>query len=219
MRSAFFTILFLILSAACFAQAVSDQKEAERIYKQAKEDDRISRLYFAEAEKCRTLLKMRSYADAEISCGKAVKLAEQFPTGRNLEKSTAYEYHGIAQLNQNRPEEALVDFDKARIAGKRPENDADLGDNYFLTAQAHYLAHRPDKAREFLNKAESTIRAAFVEIDNDEIRWPYPKRIKKILETHIALLKNEGLTAEAAKMESRRDEFVKEFAKYLNEEN
>lgn len=215
----FLAICVLSFAGICVGQTVLSQKEAERLHKLSIEETRISKLYFAEIDKCRTLLAVGSFVDGETVCGKAAAIAEKFPAGRKLEKSSAYTYTGIAQLRQEKTEAALANFEKAMTIANRSDDDADKGDLYFLIGQAHYQADRTEKAREFYSKAEATIRAAFVHIEDDEIRGFYPKRIRRILNAHIALLEDNALRDEAVKMQKRLEDFEKEFAKYLEDEN
>jgi len=222
-----FLVLFLFILAApvCFGQTVTNQKEAEKIYKDSLEENKNAKAYYAEDEKCRVLLRMKSYADAEISCKRAVAFAEKLPQRRYLDKATAYERLGIAFLGQQKADGAILYFNKALEArGSKPDaaanasdaGDSEIGDLYFLIGQANHLSGKIDQARESYTKAENIYRAAFKHYaDTPEVAGDIPPVIKNILETHLVLVENAGLKEEAEKIKQRLALFTKEFAEFL----
>lgn len=217
MRVFILSLFFLIALPVSFSQTVADQKEAERLYRASVEDTKYARLYFDEDEKCRTLLRMGSYADAEVSCQRALNYVEKLPAARAMEKYSAYKSVGIALLWQKKSDEAIVCFNKALEAGKTKldDTDSETAEIYFRLGQANHLAGKTAGAREYYTKAENSYRAAFKKIGDSEIAGFYPPRIKSILETHLSLLENYGTKDEAEKMRQHLAEFMKEFAKFL----
>jgi tetratricopeptide (TPR) repeat protein len=215
-------LLMLTLSQICLGQVILNQKEAERIARESAQEMKISKQYFTAHDKCRELMKQKNHAQAEVSCRLAVTLAEKLPNSRSMEKHSAYKWLGYSLVWQQKSEEAIPILEKSLEVAKihLDETDAETGEVYFLIGQANQLLRRIKIASDFYIKAEKVYRTAFVEIGgvkvgDDEIRSPYPRAIKNILEAHLILLKNAELVDDAAKVEKRLAETKVEFAKFL----
>jgi tetratricopeptide (TPR) repeat protein len=220
LKLAFLTLTF---SSFCFGQAILDQKEAERIARESAQEMKISKQYFATHDKCRNLMRQQNYTQAEVSCRLSVSLAEKLPKSRSMEKHSAYKWLGYSLLWQQKSEEAIPILDKSlEVASDRlSETDAETGEVYFLLGQANHFLGKVQTASDFYTRAERVYRAAFVEIgsanvEGDEIRSPYPRAIKNILEAHLLLVENANLKEEATKIKQRLSELKKEFSKYLD---
>jgi tetratricopeptide (TPR) repeat protein len=120
-------------------------------------------------------------------------------------------------LRQDKAKEAIQNFEKSLEVAKTviDNTDSETGEVYFFISQANYVLGETQKALDFCRKAENTFRAAFIKIDDDEIRGYYPKSIQRIIEAQIIMLENSDRLEEAAKVKLSLDEFKKEFAKYL----
>jgi len=215
-------LLTLTFSQIYFGQEILDQKEAERVARESAQEMKTSKQYFAAHDKCRDLMKEKNYAQAEVSCRLAVSLAEKLPKSRSMEKHSAYKWLGYSLLWQTKATEAIAFAEKSlEVAKDRlDETNAETGEVYFLIAQANHLLGKTEVASNFYTKAEKVYRAAFVEIggasvDGDEIRSPYPRAIKIILETHLIMTTNAGLKNESETIKKRLEEFKIVFAKYL----
>lgn len=217
MRYSSLVLLFLIGFQICSAQAVTNQKEAERLYRENNQEMKTAKLYFAEDDKCRKLIREKNYNNAETCCKLLVSIAEKLPKTRYMEKYSAYQSLGVSLLWQRKPEEAIGFLNKSlEIAEPHiDDTDSETADIYYFLGQANYMLGKTDSARELYTKAENVYRTAFKKIDEDEIRQFYPRSILKILEAHIITDEEAGLKDEAEKIRNRVVETKREFAKYL----
>lgn len=210
MKSFFPVLLTLLLTQISFGQTASEKIKQRDELKNAK-------LYFAQDDECRKLYGEKDYFEAEKSCKLAVSIAEKLPQSRFMEKHAAYRMFGLTLLWQRKYDEAISNFNKALEVGKPKvdDTDAETGEVYYLLGQANHLLGRIEAAKDFYIKAENTYRTAFKEMGDSEIRGFYPKPIINILEAHLILVKDAGLTEEAGKIEKRLAETKIEFAKFL----
>jgi tetratricopeptide (TPR) repeat protein len=210
-------ILLIALSNVAFGQSVTNQKEAERLYRQSKIDTKYNKLYFDLDHKCRDLMREKDFYTALRVCKKAVLAVENLPKDRLMERHSANVAYGVSLLRNEKATDAIAHFNKALVVSKTilDDTDSETGEVYFFLSQANHLLEEEKKAIDFCIKAEKAYRAAFIKIDDDEIRDVYPRRIKLIIEAHILLLENLQRTEEAGKIKLRLEEFKKEFAKYL----
>jgi tetratricopeptide (TPR) repeat protein len=219
-KRTFFILLFVaMMTAPALAQTVTvpDQKEAVRLYRQSIIDSKNNRLYFDEFDRCRTHNREKRYSQAVDSCRRAIELAQRLPADQILERRSGYIQVGIAYLRQSGPDLAVNFFEKGLDVGGQRDSDSETGEIYFLIGQAHHVGRQVEKAIEFYDKAENSLRAAFTVMgeDNDEFRSHYPVFISYILEGHLALLTDSNDTLRAAALQKRIDEFKTEFARYL----
>lgn len=214
-------LLFSLFAQNNFGQVVTDQKEAERVYKESVQESKISKQYFTEIDVCRNLLREENYIQAETSCRLAISIAEKFPKSRYMEKHSAYKTLGVTLLWQRKAREAISYFDKSLEVAKPDLDDstAETGEVYFLIGQANHFLNKLDVARSYYTKAENVYHSAFKimrELDSEEfLLQPYVKAIRSILEAHLILLDNAEMENESAKVEKRLVNFKKEFAKFL----
>lgn len=219
-----FVIIIIILlgltasySQEVTVRATTNKKEVEAILKKEQEEARVNRAFFTEHDRCRGLLRQQEWVKAEASCRAAITLVENLPKEHVLERSSVRATLAIAMLWQRRPEEAVLLLDRSLEIRKTvsDDTDADTGDLYFLLGQTHSLLNNMKAARSYYEKAESTYRAAFVEIGDDDFRVSYSRRLRNTVETHYNLVKSAGLVNEAEKLQVRLVQVEKEFAKYL----
>lgn len=217
MKNTLIVLILLFGLQISFGQTVSDQKEAERIYKEGVLEDKSSRAYFAEDKKCRNFIREKNYAQAENSCLLSVSLAEKLSKSRYMEKHSAYKVLGAVLLWNQKAEKAIPILEKSLEVAKPEldETNAETGEVYFLLGQANQLLGKIETARDFYTKAENTYHLAIKDIDAVELSYPYFRAIKTILEVHLILLENAEMKEEAAKVEKRLADFRKEFDKYL----
>ncbi len=220
-KTLFSLMLFAMAALPSLAQSVvvPDQKEAVRLYRQSIIDSKNNRLYFDEIDRCRTHNREKRYPQAIDSCRRAIELAQRLPTEKILERQSGYIQVGIAYLRQSRSDLAVNFFEKGLEIGRQllDDSDSETGEIYFLIGQAHHVGGEVQKAVEFYEKAESSMRAAFAAIgdDKDGIRSHYPVLISYILEAHLRLLADSKDILGAAALQKRVDEFKKEFGTYL----
>ncbi len=217
-----FAILFCLASSVAYSQSVevtatTNPAKVNAILKQERQKSEANRAYFAEDEKCRGLIRSHDWVNAEASCRTAILLVEKLPKEHILERSSARKALGVVQIWQRKPREAIVLFEKSLEIGKQvlDDSDAETGEIYFLKAQAYHRSKDVSMARSFYEKAEKTYRTAFIEIGDDEFRFPYGRAIRNIVEAHYLLLGSAGLAEEAEKLKTRLSQVEKDFAKYL----
>lgn len=166
-------------------------------------DKKISQEFFKEEDKCRDLLRGQSWKEAETTCKAAVRLADQFTNGRELEKSSAYQHLGHALMGQKRYQEALDHYFQALdfVRTTRTEKDADLGRLHGDIAIAYHLLGNLDKARESYSRAEKILQLAYQSMDDvaDEmktVKQGYMKSLKALLEYHLIAAEQAGAMTE-----------------------
>jgi tetratricopeptide (TPR) repeat protein len=184
----------------------------------SKDETIMAKQYFAEDAKCRSLIKTGKLHNAEISCRNALSLANKLPEQRDMEKYSANETVGLVILFQRRPGESIPFFNKALAIGKKrlTDSNAETGELYFYLGQANHLLGNFADAQKFYDDAEKVYRAAFIAINDDEVRAPYPQMIKNILTAHLSLLKTIGLTEKAEQVQKRLDNLKNEYHNFSN---
>ncbi len=224
MRFLFFSfILFSSLldgySQKVEVTATTNKKEVGAILRKIGEEGRVNKAFFDENDKCRNFIRAREWVKAESSCRVAISLVEKLPKEHVLERSSARVSLAITLLWLRKTEEAISLLDKSLEIRKRDGDGSgvEFGEIYFLMAQAYHVKPDEAKAAEFYEKAETTVRAAFIDMGDDEggLRLRYPKLIQNILDAHIVLLEDNELHERSEVMRRRKTDFEKEFAKYL----
>jgi tetratricopeptide (TPR) repeat protein len=197
--------------------ATTNQREIQRILSREREASRINQAYFSEDRVCRGFLAAKEWRKAEASCRKAIQLVEKLPKEHVLERSGSRASLAIALLWQKRPQEALPLLNKSLEIRKTEasDSDADTGDLYFLLGQTHRMLNDVLMARSLYERAESSYRAAFVEIDDEWLRASYARRLKNAVEAHYDLVESEGLFEDAENLKGRLNKLRSDFAKYL----
>lgn len=217
-------LIFLSSITAVYSQkvdvkATTDRKEVEALLKKEREKARINRAFFDEHDKCRSFLRTGEWVKAELSCRLAVSRVEKLPKEHTLERSSARVSLATALLWLQKTDEAILLLNESLEIDNATRNDSgvETGEIYFLMAQAYQVKSDVTKAAEFYNKAEATVRSAFIDMGSDEggLRVRYPKLIQNIMAGHIVLLEDNKLHERADAMRRRKTDFEKEFAKYL----
>ena len=222
-RSVVFTFLILFSIPLAAAQVITSQKEAERIYRLSKEEDKTSRGYFANSDKCRDMLKAEELAKAEVACRLSLSFAEKLPPRRYMERRSANQLLGIVLFRRNDTKNAIVYFEKALEAGKSglSDSNAETGDTYFLLAKANHSLRRFDIASGFYTKAENTYRAAFANMidldDGDFLLKQYATILGNILRSHLVLADDADMNEMVLKLREKIAKYEFEFADYLKE--
>lgn len=220
MKYLFISLIFLLSLQTAFSQRVevpTSEKAINELLKKDREETRANKLYFAEDEKCRNLIRAKDFVQADTSCRLTVSLAEKLPKDRYLERSSAYVSLAVVLLWQRKATEAIALLNQSLEVAKPilDDTDAETGERYFLLGQANHQLGKINEAGEYYIKAENTYRTAFKEMGDSDIREFYPKPIVNILQAHLILLKNAQLNEEAAKVEKRLAETKVEFAEFL----
>lgn len=174
--------------------------------KEVENDVEVGKKFFSEESKCRELLRSKTWKEAEIVCGAVVRLADQFGSGRELEKMGAYVLFGHALMGQERFKDALAYYVRAHeiVTPRLKETDAELAEIYGHIAIAYHAMLDLNRAREFYRKAEKTFQLAHANIGKDgpdeHSQWlqqKYAKALKRLLEFHLAAAEDAGDAADA----------------------
>ena len=198
-------------------KATTDPKKINTLLRKIDDETKANKAYYAEEKKCRTLISQGDFAEAERSCRQAILLVEKLPTDQALAKSSSRVALAVVMLCQQKSAEAIALLNTSLELGKPiiDDTDAETGERYFLLGQAYHQLANIDEAKRFYLKAENTYRTAFKEMGDSDIRAFYPRPIINILASHLLLLRNAGLTDDAARIEKRLAETKIQFAEFL----
>jgi TonB family protein len=179
-----------------------------------KNEEETARRYFDESDRCRKFIKERKWIEAGKSCQSAVFIAEKLPSNREMEKHSAYLAMAYVNWWQENYTESIQYSNKALEVAKNKldDTDSETGEVYFLLGASHQGLKDFDKAKEFYNKAENSYRAAYIKIDDDEIRARYPKMIQNILNAHLRATMQSGSKDEIEAIQKRISELKNQYA-------
>jgi TonB family protein len=170
-----------------------------------RKEQEVEDRYFKQQEKCRELLQQRRYPDAEQTCTPLIELAAQMPAERRLERLTAYQYVGHADLGQQRFADALVFYKQelaiAEVALK--PLDAELAYAYRDVARGLHGIGDLTQARSYYEHAVSTLEQARNNMDSAFLKNEYSRTMKSVLREYAVLLRQMGDTPGADAAEQR----------------
>jgi tetratricopeptide (TPR) repeat protein len=180
-------------------------------------EEEIARQYFAQSDRCRALMKERKWSEANTVCKTAVSIAEQLPATRAMEKYSAHKAMSYTAFYQKQNQAAIEYSNKALAAAKDEidDTDSETGEIYFLLGAANHNLSNLERASEFFAKAEETYRKAFVKIDDDEIRQPYPQMIQNILLAHLVTAEELEDKNKIEAIKKRLAELTQQYSKFL----
>jgi RHS repeat-associated protein len=174
-----------------------------------KEQD-ASNDYFKQEKKCRDLLEEHQYPDAEQSCKPLIKLSAKLPSGRRLERLTAYQYVGHAEFGQRKFIDALSFYKQelaiAEVALK--PTDAELAYAYRDVARGLHGVGDLQQARSYYEHATSTLELARDHIDSAFLKNEYSHTMKTALQEYAQLLRQSGDSSGAEAAQQRADAIV-----------
>lgn len=180
-------------------------------------DRAVGDKYFKASDKCNGLVRGQKWEEAEAACKVAVELASQFPSGRELEKSGAYQFFGHVLRGQKRYREALEYYHRAldAVRAKLTEKNAELAQLYGDVAITQHLLRDLDKAREFYRKAENVYRLAHANIlsdgdpDEETIKMTqgYMRALRRLLEYHLIAAEDAGAATEVEEIKKSLKSF------------
>ncbi|MEP7213446.1 MAG: tetratricopeptide repeat protein [Acidobacteriota bacterium] len=210
--------ILLFFGQTASGQEIRDQKEAERLYRESLREAKYYKLYYDDDEKCRGLIRDQRFQAAEAACRLAISHSDKLSKERYLERSSGRIGLGVALLRLRREREATVQFQSAYEVTRPALDDtnSETGEIYFLLGQAYHLLDDRPNAELYYEKAEKTYRAAFVAIGDEEMRRPYARAVRSIVEAHFILLENAEMAQDAAKMREHFEKVRQEYSKYLD---
>jgi len=158
--------------------------------------------YYPAFDSCYKLLRERKPAEAEKKCSDAVKLSDDLPPSRDLERSSARTFLAHSLFQQHRVEEAIPLYEKAielSAHHERSETDADFADEHANLARAYFVAGQLDKADPLYARAVTTLKAAIVALP--VARDNYTSRLKSTLLEYAKLKTARGDAGGAVELE------------------
>lgn len=154
--------------------------------------------YYPTFQRCYGLLQEQKPTEAEIKCSEAVKLADQLPRQRILERSSSREFLANSFLNQHKVNESIPIYEKAleiRATTEGSDHDADFAWDNANLARAYFLAGQIEKADPIYRRAITIFEAAIVALPDMKNR--YTDGLKETLQEYAKLKDARGEPEEA----------------------
>jgi TonB family protein len=139
-----------------------------------KSEETALRDYYPAFRTCYGLLQEQKYAEAEAKCSNAVKLSDQLPPQRLLERSDAREFLAQSLLDQRKINESIPIYEKAleiRATTQGNDHDADFAWDNANLARAYFLAGQLEKADPLYARAVVIFEAAIVALPDMKDRY------------------------------------------------
>jgi TonB family protein len=162
-------------------------------------ENKVRAEQMAASRDCMARMNARQLEEAEITCRKALELA-------NKVVGNTYIYEGIApvdlgrlRLMQQNPREALPFFEQAlklREANQKPD-EPEVGSAVAWVGIAKRRLGDEAGALPDLERAEKIFTARIADTDFEEMRKSYARQLKIVREQHAGALQNLGRTEEA----------------------
>jgi len=125
-------------------------------------------------QKCLELAHAQKSVEAETKCSDAVKLADQLPPQRVLERSSSREFLANALLDQSKISESIPIYEKAleiRATTQGQDHDADFAWDNANLARAYFLAGQLDRADPLYARAVTVFEAAIAALPDLKDRF------------------------------------------------
>jgi tetratricopeptide (TPR) repeat protein len=130
---------------------------------QTKSQEAATRDYYPAFQGCYSLVRAQKSADAEEKCVEAVKIADQLPPQRVLERSSSRTFLAHSLLDQGKVEASIPIYQRAldlRATLEDQDRDADFAWDNANLARAYFMAHQPDAADPLYARAITIFEAA-----------------------------------------------------------
>jgi TonB family protein len=173
------------------------------VYFPAKKDLDARDRYVAGEKKCRGLLMAHQYAEADGSCGEAVKLSDKLPENFAAEHSRARTLLANAKFLERRFQEAIplyeaaLNIDKGRLKA----SDAELATDYANVGRAYAAAGDSAGADRLFATSVTTYEAAIQ--DAPLMKQKYTERLKRTLVEYAQLKQVEGQNETAQELRKK----------------
>ncbi|HEY6252018.1 MAG TPA: TonB family protein [Candidatus Angelobacter sp.] len=158
-----------------------------------KSEETALRDYYPAFQRCDRFLQEQRYIEAETKCSDAVKLADQLPPQRVLERSSSREFLANSLLDQRKISESIPIYEKAlEIRGTTQGNDHDADFAWYNAnlARAYFLAGQLDKADPLYARAVTVFQAAILALPDMKDR--YTDGLKETLQEYAKLKDAKG---------------------------
>jgi TonB family protein len=142
---------------------------------------------------CYSLVRSQAYVDAEKRCAEAVKLADQLPPQRVLERSSSRTFFAHSLLEQGKVEASIPVYRKAlelRSTTEGADHDADFAWNNANLARAYFRANQLDNADPLYARAITIFEAALTALP--EMKDRYTEGLKNTLLEYAKLKDTRG---------------------------
>lgn len=153
-----------------------------------KSEEVALRDYYPAFQKCYDLLRKQKYIEAETKCSETVKLADQLPPQRVLERSSSREFLANSLLDQRKISESIPIYEKAleiRATTQGHDDDADFAWDNVNLARAYFLDGQLDRADPLYARAVTVFEAAIVALPDMKDR--YTDGLKQTLQEYAKL--------------------------------
>jgi len=157
--------------------------------------------YYPAFRKCLELAHTQRFVEAEAKCSEAVKLADQLPPQRVLERSGSREFLANALLDQSKISESIPIYEKAleiRATTQGQDHDADFAWDNANLARAYFLAGQLDRADPLYARAVTVFEAAIVALPDMKDR--YTDGLKETLQEYAKLKDARGEPEQAREL-------------------
>jgi TonB family protein len=128
-------------------------------------EEAAQRDYYPTFETCFHLVHAQQYVEAEKKCSEAVRLADQLPPQRVLERSSSRTFLAHSLLGQGKTGESIPIYEKAvelHATIEGADHDADFAQDNANLARAYFLAGQLEKADPLYARAITIFEAAIV---------------------------------------------------------
>lgn len=153
-----------------------------------KSEEAALRDFYPAFQQCLELAHAQRFVEAEAKCSEAVKLADQLPPQRVLERSCSRELLANSLWGQRKISESIPIYEKAleiyaTTQGK--DHDADFAWDNANLAHAYFLAGQLDRADPLYARAVTVFEAAIVALP--DMRDQYTDGLKETLQEYSQL--------------------------------
>lgn len=175
-----------------------------------KKEEETSRRYFADDKRCRAAISAGHFSEAQSICTEEVKLGEQLPAAREMERFEAYGLLGQAYFYDYKFPEALTYFQHQLESAKKKlhDDDAEMAYAYHHMGMGLTTNHRTEEAIPYYERAETTLRAAQNKIGSEFLKNQYAKTLKTIMSEHAILLRHVDKNADADALDNAAQAIV-----------
>ncbi len=169
-----------------------------------KSEEAALRDYYPAFQKCLELAHAQKSVETETKCSEAVKLADQLPPQRVLERSSSREFLANALLDQSKISESIPIYEKAleiRATTQEQDHDADFAWDNANLARAYFLAGQLEKADPVYARAARVFEAAIAALP--DMKGRYIEGLRNTLQEYAKLKDARGETEHARELEHK----------------
>jgi len=183
----------------------------DRLAEFQREED-LAKEYFKIEPDCRSLDASDNWKKNEEACRSLVRIADQLPATRALEKMGAYDLLGWVLAQQKRYPEAIESFKLAFIPVKAvlDEDNVELAQLHARMAMTYHVQGDLEQARASYRQAEQIYQNAYKDMSKGEqsddfserLKKSYAQQLRKTLELHLKAAEKSGARAEVEEIKS-----------------